>query len=476
MNRGRLAAGILAIAAAASIVYLAWPRGPRGDTLLRTVKSAEAKAADFYVALRVEGVLEAARSAPIVNRASETQIISALPDGTWVEEGDVVIELNSAELQKEVDDLKPQVVEAEEKVRSVQADAEKRVQNARSGLTKAQEAQQLARNQNQAAIEKAQAEEAFLEKELSVAQGQRDKRTRLLEERLIPVTDLESAEDEVRAKQFALEAAHRALGRARSEADVVTRLRELDLENAKIELDQAQSSLTQSVAGAKRDLASKQRKLEEAQEQFESTILEAPVAGMLLLEQTWDETMSSLRVGDRVREGQRVANVIDPSEMSARCDVSEADIALVKAGQLARIHLPAIGSDVLVGEVTAIDNVARQRLIWEGGVPGKKIFGVLITVKSEDPRLRPGMGAAVEIVLDRVNEGIAVPLEAVMPTDDGYVVYRHREGGYQEVPVTLGKRSDRLVAVQGELQAGDIVACERPAGALVRPAQREKSK
>ena len=138
--------------------------------------------------------------------------------------------------------------------------------------------------------------------------------------------------------------------------------------------------------------------------------------------------------------------------------------------------VPTVQFSPPLGEVTAIDNVARQRLIWEGGVPGKKIFGVLITVKSEDPRLRPGMGATIEIVLDRVNEGIAVPLEAVMPTDDGYVVYRRRDGGYQEVPVTLGKRSDRLVVVEGELQAGDIMACERPAGALVRPAQREKSK
>jgi HlyD family secretion protein len=476
MSRARLAVGIAAIAAAAAIVYLALPRGPHADALLPTIATAEAQAADFYVTLRVEGVLEAARSAPIVNRARETQIVSALPDGTWVEEGDLVIELNAAELEKRVDDLEPQVAESEEKVRSVQADAEKRLQNARSALAKAEEAQQLALTQNQASIEQAEAELAFLEKELAVAEGQRDKRKRLLEESLISVTEVEAAEDEVREKQFSLKAARRALERARSDAEVVARLRKLDIDNAKLELEQAQADLEHSVARAQRELAAKQRELEEAQEQLDGTNLKAPVRGMLLLEQTWDETMRSLRVGDTVREGQRVANVIDPSEMRARCNISEADIERVDVGQPARIRVAAIGGEALPGEVKAIENLARQRLPWEGGVPGKKVFGALIGVIGEDPRLRPGMGAAIEIVLDHISEGIAVPLEAVFSTTEGHVVYRYDAGGYEPARVTIGRRSDQLVAVEGDLRIGDSVACERPPGEVVRPSQRGETR
>jgi multidrug efflux pump subunit AcrA (membrane-fusion protein) len=476
MSRTRLAVAVTVLAAAAVIAVVAWPRGRSAGTLLRTVETAEARAADFYVTLRVEGVLEAARSAPIVNSARETQIVSALPDGTWVEEGDLVVELNAADLQQEVDDLAPQVAEGEERVRSVQADAEKRLQNARSALAKAEEAQQLARTQNQAAVERAQAEIAFLERELAVAEGQRDKRERLLEERLVSVTEVEAAQDEVRSKQFSLDAARRGLARAESDAGVVASLREMDIENAKIELQQAEANLTQSVASAKRSLAAKQRQLDDAQEQLDGTVLHAPVAGMLLLEQTWDETMRSLRVGDQVREGQRVASVIDPSDMRARCDISEADIERVKMDQPARVAVAAIGGEVFPGVVMAIDNLARQRLPWEGGVMGKKVFGALIAVTAEDPRLRPDMGAAIEIVLDQVSEGIAVPIEAVFPDGEGHAVYRSQGDGYEVVPVEPGKRSDRLVAVEGELRAGESVACEVPPEELVRSTARGDAK
>ncbi len=468
MSRTRLGVAVALLAAAVVIALLAWPRGRSAGTLVQTVEAAEARAADFYVVLRVEGVLEAARSAPIVNAARGTQIVSALPDGTWVEEGDLVVELNAADLQQEVDDLAPQVAEAEERVRSVQADAEKRLQNARSGLAKAEEAQQLASTQNKASIERAQAEIAFLEKELSVAEGQRDKRKRLLEESLVSITELEAAEDEVRSKQFSLDAAHRALDRAESDARVVASLRDMDIENAKLELQQAEANLTQAVATAERNLAARQRQLDEAQEQLDGTVLHAPVAGMLLLDQTWDEGMRSLRVGDEVDEGQRVASVIDPTEMRARCDISEADIERVAVGQSARVRVAAIGGEAFPGEVIAIDNLARQRLPWEGGVPGKKVFGALINITAEDSRLRPGMGVAIEIMLEHVSEGIAVPLEALFPAGEGYVVYRSQGDGYETVPVQPGARSDRLVAIEGELRAGDSVACTLPPEELVR--------
>ena len=476
MSRTRLGVAVALLAAAVVIALVAWPRGRGEGTLLQTVETAEASAADFYLALRAEGVLEAAQSAPIVNGARGTQIVSALPDGTWVKEGDIVVELNAADLKQEVDDLAPQVAEAEERVRSVQADAEKRFQNARSGLTKAEEAQQLASTQNQASIESAQAEIAFLEKELAVAQGQRDKRKRLLEESLVSVTELEAAEDELRSKQFSLDAAHRALDRAESDARVVASLRDMDIENTKLELQQAEANLTQSVASAERGLAAKQRELDESQEQLDGTVLHAPVAGMLLLDQTWDEGMRSLRVGDEVDEGQRVASVIDPTEMRARCDISEADIERIVVGQSARVRVAAIGGEAFPGKVMAIDNLARQRLPWEGGVPGKKVFGALVEITAEDSRLRPGMGVAIEIVLEHVTEGIAVPLEALFPAGKGYVVYRSQGDGYEAVPVQPGTRSDRLVAVEGELRTGDSVACTLPPEELMRSSARGGTK
>lgn len=427
---------------------------------------AEVKGADFTITLPVEGVLEAARSLPIVNLARDTQIVWVLSDGVQVKAGDIVMKLNPTQVKKDFDRLQNEVAQAEEKVRQSRAAAEKGVQNARSSLAKAEEGLRLAVVEAQAGIEKAQAELTFLEKEVEVAQGQLDKRKRLLEERLMPITEVEAAEDELREKQFSLEAARRTLDRAKVDADTTKRLREMDVQTAKLELEQAEANLVTSVASAQRDLAQKQSDLQESQEQLDSMEVKAPVEGMLLLDQTWEDGWRPLRVGDQVWEGQKIANIIDPSEMWVRCDISEADIELVKVGQRAEVRVPAIGPGSLTGEIKSVDNLARERSPWEGGSAGRKVFAAAVRLTSNNSKLRPGMGGTVDIVLERVRRGVAVPLESLFAKGDGYIVYRAEGQGYREVPVKVLKRNNALAAVEGELKKGDAVARERPPAEL----------
>jgi multidrug resistance efflux pump len=464
----------LALAVLVVVAIAARPRSKR-DAVLRAVETAQVTAADFYIALSVEGILEAARSVPIVSIVPETQIVSALTDGIPVKEGDVVMSLNDKELQKRVDQLETQVGEAEEKVRQAEAEGEKRVQNSHNAVVKATEALELARLQGKAGIEKAEAELAFLERELAVAQGELDKRKRLLAERLVPITDVESAEDELRDKQFSLEAAKRSLEHARTDAVTNERLRELDISNVTLDLGQAERSLDTSVKSAERGLADRRLDLEEAQAQLAATEVKAPVTGMLLLDQTWEDGWRPLRVGDQVRESQRVANVIDPREMLVRTDINEADIQRVKLGQLAQVQVAAIGDRVLAGQVKAVDNLARERSSWEGGVPGRKVFAALIRITTEEPRLRPGMGATVQIIRERVKKGLAVPLEAVFAKGKGSCIYREEQGRYREIAVKLAKRNSSTAAIEGDVRMGDKVALERPPLELVT-AGEERSK
>jgi HlyD family secretion protein len=437
--------------------------GVEGSALLQHIATVEVRAADFYLALPVQGDLEAARSAPIVNSGlGETQIVFVLPDGVRVKAGDVVMRLNAAEIKKNVDRLQNDAAEAEDRIKQQEAQAQKQVQNARSSLVKAGEGLRLALVEAQAGIEKAQAEVSFLEKELEVAQGQLDKRRRLLEERLLPITEVESAEDEVRDKKFALETARRTLERAQVDADTTRHLREMDVQTAEIELAQAEANLVTSVAIARRELAQRQSDLAEAREQLDSMEVKAPVSGMLLLDQTWEDGMRPLRVGDQVWEGQRIANIIDPSEMRLSCHISEADIELVKVGQTAQVRVAAIGSGTLLARVQSVDNLARERSPWEGGAAGGKAFSAVIELLSPDRRLRPGMGGTVDILLERVREGLAVPLECLFPKSGGYVIYQAEGNGWRETPVKVLKRNNELAAVHGQLKKGDKVARERP--------------
>ncbi len=462
MRKAALVVGIVVAIAAAVAGLAARGRRVSAPTAYRGLSTAEVGPADFAITLPVEGALEASRSVAIVNSARETQIVWVMPDGVPVKAGDVVMRLNPAELRKNFDRLQNEVAQAEEKVKQDRAQSERQVENARSSLAKAEEGMRLALTEAQAGVEKAESEVTFLTKEVEVAQGELDKRRRLLAERLMPVTEVESAEDELRNKQFSLEAARRSLERSRVDAETNKRLRQMDVETAKLTREQAEGNLESTVAVAQRDLAQKQSDLQEAQEQLDGTEVKAAVDGMLLLGQTWEDGWRALRIGDRVWEGQKIANIIDPKDMLLRCDINEADIELVKVGQEAEVRVPAIGSQVLRGKVQSVDNLARQRNPWEGGLPGRKVFASVIKLTSNNPKLRPGMGGSVEIVLERVRRGLAVPLESLFLQGGGYLTYVVDDHGCREVPVKVLNRNNALAAVEGKLKAGDRVSLARP--------------
>lgn len=472
MTRARLISLAVGTAVVGLTAAALWPRGSGQAEAERDVRTAQVRPADFYITTRVTGYLDAVNVHPIVCEVGGggggrgfggggTRIVWKLDDGSHVKEGDVVMRLDAASLEQNVTDLEAQLADAQENVATKEADGQKSVQNARAGLTKAEEALQLAQTQNAADLEAAAAEVAYQEKELEVARGELEKRQRLLAEKLMSRTELEAAEDEVRQRELSLEQARRALNRTQHDVAVTEALRKMDVQKAQIQLQRAEADLVQGVSDAKRNLEGIRVQLEDARAQLEATQVKAPAEGLLLFERNWQG--EPLRVGDEVNEGERVASVIDPADMWVRADIGEMEIEQVKVGQEASVIIAALGGAKLPGKVEAIDNLARERTWWEGGVAGKKVFGALIRLTKRDDRLRPGMGATVEIRLRHVNQGLAVPVQAVFTVAGGkHVVYVRESELYRGVPVEVGERSEELAVVKGNLKAGDVVACEQP--------------
>jgi HlyD family secretion protein len=208
--------------------------------------------------------------------------------------------------------------------------------------------------------------------------------------------------------------------------------------------------------------ATRGERLADLQKRLTGTQIIASAVGMLLLDSTWEEQRRPLRVGDRVDEGQVVANIIDPKNMRVSCDINAGDIERVKTGQKVYIRVPALGNKVVQGKIQAIGNLAREQSMWEGGTPGKQVFTAIIEVTSKEQRLRPGMSATVEILLAETKKSTLVPIEAVFPKGKGQCVYILRKGRYYETPVHIVSRNEIQASVTGSLHAGTRVACERP--------------
>lgn len=96
---------------------------------------------------------------------------------------------------------------------------------------------------------------------------------------------------------------------------------------------------------------------------------------------------------------------------------------------------------------------------------GAKVFAVTVKVNEQDVRLKPGLSATVEIVVNEYENALYLPLEAIFVDEhDKTIVYMKKKGGGIEArPVTIIESNDRLAVIEEGLQEGDEVLLGRPA-------------
>lgn len=462
MKHFRLAAGICAFVVCAAVVVVRWPRPHHGNVTAQSLRSALVSNGELQVTLRVPGTLDAERSIPVKCDTGQTQIVWVLTDGETVKPGQVILRLDDTAAKKALTTQETQDAVAMEQERSQLAEGQKRIQNAQTALEKAKDDLKLAQVQSKASHERSDAELAFSRQELVLAKTKLDKKKRLVAEKLMPVQDLESAEEDVRQREFELAKVDRAQEKAQKDVLADEEAKKLAIRKAELEIEMAKSALAQMMADQATNQASRGERLADLQKRLTGTQIIAPAVGMLLLDTTWEEQRRPLRIGDRVGEGQVVANIIDPNNMRVSCDINAGDIERVKTSQKVFIRVPALGNIICQGKIQAIGNLAREQSMWEGGTPGKQVFSALIEVTSKEKRLRPGMSATVEILLDETKKSTLVPIEAIFSKGKNEYVYVLKKGRYRQTPVRIVSRNEIQASITGVVHAGDRVACEQP--------------
>ncbi len=284
-------------------------------------------------------------------------------------------------------------------------------------------------------------------------------------------TKLRDAEKTYRAQQFTLEQ-QRAL-----QADVDKRTSE-QVQDQQSAYDLAVHALATAKANNLEDMADAsihvseaQRKLDEIDRKIAQCAVASPAAGLAVIEtnaENWPERRP-YRLGDQVGSGAAPVRVYDFTKMQVRCQIGEMDISRVHRGQDVFVASSASNGKRYRGKVAVVEELAQESNVWQGGTPGKKVFGLLVALSEADPaHLRPGMTVDLEIVLDSVRQATMAPIRAVFRDGNQSVVYRARQDGFERVPVTAGTRNDLQIEVSGSLHAGDRLALERPPAPLAR--------
>jgi len=222
-----------------------------------------------------------------------------------------------------------------------------------------------------------------------------------------------------------------------------------DLELKTAKLNDVQRTYDELTSGNKAEIVAAQARVNAAQATINLSRIVSPFGGIV--------TESYPLPGDQVSAGATAFRVDDLSSLLVDVEVSEVDINSVAVGQPALLTFDAILGKTYHGEVVEVAKVGTN----VGGVVN---FTVTVELTDADEFVKPGMTAAVSIVVKEENDVVLIPNRAVRLVDAERVVYVLVDGQPKPIKVELGSSSGiDSVLIVGDIKEGDSIILNPPA-------------
>ena len=201
-------------------------------------------------------------------------------------------------------------------------------------------------------------------------------------------------------------------------------------------------------------------------------VVRAPIDGVLNVvpnartQGSFGSSAPPFKEGDRAWTGAAIAEIPDLSEMRVELKLDEVDRGKMKLGQQLRARVDAVPEKEFRAELDWISPIAA--LLYRGMGMTEKIFPARATLKNLDPRLRPGMSATAEIIIESQPGMLLIPVRASFVNKGKPAVYVQKGQNFQLRAIEVGKRNDTDIVVLKGLREGETVALENPAEAAKR--------
>lgn len=224
---------------------------------------------------------------------------------------------------------------------------------------------------------------------------------------------------------------------------------EADLELALAQLADARTEYEKLQRGVSPDdIAAAEARVVAAQATLNLALITAPFPGVV--------TQAHPQVGDIVSTGTPAFRLDDLSRLLVDVSVSEVDINRIAIGQPVTVTFDAILAKEYAGEVQAVGLVGTD-------AQGIVSFTVTVQLLNPDAAVKPGMTAAVNIVVTELEDVLLVPNRAVRVQDGQRIVYVLRANQLESVRITLGASSETYSEIiAGDLQVGDLIVLNPP--------------
>jgi len=445
-KRVLLALGLVAVgASAATLIPGAGSSRESGPKLTFMVTRG-----DLIVTVTEQGTLESSVNTEIKCkvRGAEIPIIWVIEGGTEVKPGDELVRLETLVFEDRLNEVSKWAHMTRSAAERSQADV------ARAELAIPEYLEGRYRTQLMT-LEK---DLAIAESNLRTAQNMLGHAERMAERGYV-------SELEVQEKTFAVTQAELYMGVKKTEIEVLKNFtKAMELETLKGNLNASKAKHE-----ADKELAkSLEVQLGLCRADLDYCVVKAERSGMVVYPtgKPW-EYAPEIEEGATVYMGQTLLLMPDPFKMQVKVGIRETFVDRIKPGLAARVRLP---DKTLEGKVSSVASVTGPAGWWNGNVVKYDTVIELPSVAG----LKPGMSAEVEVIIDRHEDVLTIPVAAVVETAQGAFCWVKAPEGAKRRALKLGDTNNVFTIVEAGLKEGDEVvlhpfAFEEAQASAVKP-------
>ena len=214
------------------------------------------------------------------------------------------------------------------------------------------------------------------------------------------------------------------------------------------------------------------RDVDRAKTYLTKMVIRAPIDGVLNIlpnfrtQGSFGSSAPPFKEGDRAWTGAPIAEIPDLNEMRIELKLDEVDRGKLQLGQKIKIRVDAVPEKEFEANLEWISPIAA--LQWRGMGQTEKSFPAQGILKKLDPRLRPGMSASAEIIIERQPGSLLIPVRASFLHLGKPAVYVQKGQSFKIRDIEVGRRNENDIVVLKGLREGELVTLENPAEAAKR--------
>ncbi|MCH1493806.1 MAG: hypothetical protein L7U72_01145 [Rubripirellula sp.] len=420
----------LLLAASGLIAFAILP-GPSASTSVELpIYSVEQR--EVVVSVTEQGTLESANNTEIKCRVrGDNTITFVIESGTQVEEGEILIQLETLAIEEEISERTKFFYLAQSASARSRADVERA---------------KIAIDEYQQGL--FPSELASLKKDLAVAESRLLNATNRLKHSRMMSRSEYASELEVEEREFAAK-------QASLNVDLIqTRMEVLEQYTQQEELVRLRGELQAAIATHEADLETAladKKRLDRALEELELCTIRAQRAGLVIYpnSQQWEEA-PEIEAGATVKKDQTLLLMPDLTQMQVKVGVHESVIDRLQTGMSANVTL---NRKPVAGQVSYVASVAQPAGWWTGNVVKYDSIVSLPDLSG----LRPGMSAEVEVIFGRYPDALAIPANACVESSHGFVCWIKQNDQVLRRELDLGDGNEMFIVVRSGLQSGEQV-------------------